>query len=361
MKIVNYIGGSGSWGDLTPDTMNEKGLGGRETALIKLSENWAAGGHEVINFVPTKTPVHYGDAHYIDHRYTADHLKNLGADVLVSWEEPRIFSVPQIRDNVKLGVVEMQVANVDVSEEDDNLVDAYAVLSNWAGEYLLRQEPNIDEEKIVVFPNGVDLSRYGDPQFGLSKDRFEFYYSSSPDRGLVHLLRMWPTIQEEFPGSLLHVCYGVEHWVESVRWSHNMNSETALEVAERLQQPGVVYHGKVGQDRLARLQRSCDALLYPCDTMQPTETGCITVVEAGAATTPAIITNCDCLGTEFGEVAVINDLPLDYDSYIGSMVDVLGDETVYTQYQMLGRDMAEARDWGFIAFQWIEFFEDVLA
>lgn len=363
MRIVNYIGGSGSWGDLTPETMNDKGLGGRETALIKLSENWGRAGHDVINFVPTSEPAHHGRVHYISINHARQHLENFGADVLVSWEEPRIFAIPKIRNNVKFGVMEMQVSNVRVSAEEDNAIDAYAVLSNWAGEFLLEQEPNINEEKLVVFPNGVELSNYPEPHFGLArglKDRLEFFYSSSPDRGLNHLLRMWPRIQEEFPNSLLHICYGVEHWVQSSCWSHNMQAEVALEVAAGLQAPGVIYHGRVGQERLARLQRSCDALLYPCDTQQPTETGCITIVEAGAAAKPAFITDCDCLPSEFGETAIVNPLPLNYDDYIGSMVDVLGDADVYEQYQKLGRAMAVKRDWPTIADQWLELFEEVL-
>lgn len=363
MRIVNYIGGSGSWGDLTPETMTEKGLGGRETALIKLSENWGRAGHEVINFVPTTTPAHHDNVHYISINHARHHLTNFGADVLVSWEEPRIFSIPEIRNNIKFGVMEMQVSNVRVSKEEDKNIDAYAVLSNWAGEFLLDQEPNISEDKLVVFPNGVDLDRYHEPRFGLPrglKDRLEFFYSSSPDRGLVHLFRMWPRIQEEFPGSLLHICYGAEHWIQSCCWSHNMQAEAALEVAAGLKMPGVVYHGRIGQYRLARLQASCDALLYPCDTQQPTETGCITVVEAGAAAKPAFITDCDCLLSEFGETSIVNPLPLDYDQYIGSMIDVLGDADVYEQYQQLGRAMAVKRDWKTISDQWLELFEDVL-
>jgi hypothetical protein len=41
---------SDSWGELTPDIF-EKGVGGREGAMMYLSREWAKLGHEVTNFV----------------------------------------------------------------------------------------------------------------------------------------------------------------------------------------------------------------------------------------------------------------------------------------------------------------------
>lgn len=366
MKIAQFIAGSGTWGDITPDTMNEKGLGGRETALLNLGIEWADQGHEVICFVPTEKPYYkdYGTGHrqhgslrLVDYRFAVDYLTNFGANVLVSWEEPRIMGIKGVRDNVDFGIIEMQVANMQTTPELDSVTDAYAVLSQWAGEYLTLQEPNIDPDKIVIFPNGVDLKRYGDRPHNSLSDRMHFHYSSSPDRGLFHLLHMWPQIRSEFPGSVLHVCYGIEHWIEQIRWSHNMQAEMALDIEQGLRQEGVIYHGKVGQNKLASIQKGSNALLYPCDPIQPTETGCITVVEAGAAYSPSIITDADCLGSEFGESAVVNPLPLDYDEYISSIVQVCGDEELYVKYQELGRELAESRSWSKIALDWLNLFE----
>lgn len=367
MKIAQFIGPI-SWGDLTPDTMKEKGLGGRETALIQLSEAWAEAGHEVINFVPVERPRSYykdksgGVSHYVNHALCRPYLESLGSDVMVSWEEPRIFGNEEIRERVGLSVIEMQVAHLPTSKELDEAVDNYAVLSGWAGDFLCQQDPNISKDKIVVFPNGVDIERYSNKtaDFGLREGPAKFYYSSSPDRGLNHILRIWPRIREEFPDSELHVAYGIEAWVDNVKWSHTMQCETALDVAEGVNQPGVVYHGKIGQKPLAAMQEASTALLYPCDTMSPTETGCITVVEAGASKSPAIITDADCLGSEFSETAAITPLPFNEDEYIGSIIDVVGDSEVYKRYQELGYHLACERHWPRIANQWLQWFEERL-
>src|SRR3954463_9032858 len=75
------------WGDVTPAAMN-RGLGGRETALINLSEQWADMGHEVINFVPTEVVYHGhrdngGVSSYVTVDMAPDYLKNLETDAIV--------------------------------------------------------------------------------------------------------------------------------------------------------------------------------------------------------------------------------------------------------------------------------------
>jgi glycosyltransferase involved in cell wall biosynthesis len=247
--------------------------------------------------------------------------------------------------------------------ELDEATDVYAVLSEWAGEYLCQQDANINPEKIVVLPNGVDLNRYSRPNFtrNWSGDSgYRFYYSSSPDRGLNHLLHLWPKLLNRLPDSELYVAYGVEHWLDAVKWTHNMQAEAALAVAEGLNQPGVIYTGRIGQNELARLQERSDALLYPCDTMQPTETGCITVVEAGAACTPAIITDDDCLGSEFNQTTAQVSLPFNEDEYIDLVEEIVKDDKAYRFYQEANHDLAASRDWRIIAEDWLMMFDKAL-
>jgi glycosyltransferase involved in cell wall biosynthesis len=360
VKIAQYIPQS-SWGDVVPETL-EKGMGGTETALVNLGEQWARAGHEVINFVPvseSRTNVYEGGSvTYCDPRLTSTYLSNFNTDVLVSWEEPRIFGVPAIRKRIKLGVVEMQVAHMVVERDGinyDSFIDNYFVLSNWASDFLKFQP--ITEDKVRVFPNGVDLSRYEKASLNYHAPPYKFYYSSSPDRGLHHLLKLWPKLLDIYPGSELHVAYGIEHWAPAVKWGHFMQSEIALDVLENIDQPGVVYHGKIGQTALAKLQMDADAWLYPCDTMQPTETGCIAAVEAGASYSPMIITNADCLESEYGDCSQMIRLPFDEETYISAITQVMDNENVYSELSQKGREKAEERSWDKIANGWIQQFD----
>lgn len=363
MKIVQFLRDAGSWGGISPSIMNEKGLGGRETALVQLSENWAKEGHEVINFVPIENPDVYdygvGKSYYCPTQDCVAHIRNFGADVFISWEEAGVGDVPDIVDNVGLLVIEMQVAHLHTDEETDSRTDYYAVLSNWAGDFIKDQHPYIDEDKFVVFKNCIDHRRYESSPEPRQESR-EFFYSSSPDRGLVNVLRAWPKIRERYSNAKLHVMYGVEHWLEAYKWSHNVQGSIALEIEDGLKLPGVVYHGKVGQDELAKIQKKCVAQLYPCETFSPTETGCISVVEASAAGAIPFITNEDCLGTEFCDILPHVKLPFNQEEYLDLIFEVLEDDTLYELYRKNAIALAKTRRWDTESAKWIKFFEQKL-
>lgn len=377
MKIANVILAD-SWGEITPDALN-KGIGGREGALIYLSREWAKFGHEVTSFVPVEkgrrfneknpefTPSNFlgGYHEYIPLNLTKPMLANFDWDVAIAWECPSIFQDERIRDRIGLTVTEMQVAHLSGKEEAalEEYCDILAVLSEWAGDLLLHSGLEFDKEKVKVFPNGVDINRYpvttvkGKYNSPIEDDP-KFVYSSSPDRGLWQLLQSWPYFREEFPNAELSVCYGVKKWTDHLKWAHNRTGEMAVEIERLMQQPGVKDLGKIGQDRLAELQLEADAWLYPLDSIQSTETGCITAVENAAAGNPIITTDCDCMKEEFGKIGTIVPLPFNAEKYAEEAIKVLRDNDFMEYQREVGREFAEKRDWRLISEQWLRFFSD---
>ena len=365
MKIANILIAD-SWGEITPEALN-KGIGGREGAMIYLSREWAKQGHEVTSFVPVESGKRFGVNawhEYVPLNLTKPMLANFDWDVAIAWECPTAFDDQRIRDRIKLRITEMQVAHLSqretrAAEENCHYV---AALSQWHADFLLHSGLEM-EDKMVVFPNGVDIERYPREVVQQKFSRAigknpKFVYSSSPDRGLWYLLQSWPYIREEFPEAELSVCYGVEKWTEHLKWAHGRVGEMALELTKLMKQPGVTDLGKIGQDKLSELQLEADAWLYPLDSMQSTETGCITAVENAAAANPIITTNCDCMEDEFGPVGTIYDLPFDANEYANVVVDVLNDKDFVTYQREIARDFAEKRDWSLISSQWLQFFKD---
>jgi glycosyltransferase involved in cell wall biosynthesis len=363
MKIAQYLDSS-PWGDVTPENIYQHGMGGRETALVNLGENWAKQGHDVINLVKvdkpyTKTlPQGNGSITYASKDLAVDYLSNFEHDVLVSWEEPRLCAVPEIRERVSFAVIEMQVAHlINMQQGLDQYIDGYAVLSEWAGEFLSQTDQRIDRKKISILPNGVDLDRYPNPKNQFPEPPYKFHYTSSPDRGLNHLLKLWPKILEKFPGSEMIVAYGVENWLAQEIWSHFEVGQVAADVVDGLRQENIRYVGKVGQDELAEIHAQSSALLYPCDTMVATETGCITAIESAAAGTPMVLTDCDCLEQEFGDVALIHPLPYREEGFLYAVETLMGNKQLYEELQERGRKFAESRSWELISQTWLKYFE----
>jgi glycosyltransferase involved in cell wall biosynthesis len=165
-------------------------------------------------------------------------------------------------------------------------------------------------------------------------------------------------ILEVLPDATLTIAYGVEHIIGGMRWSHNREGEMATKIMDVLEMPGVNYVGKIGQKELSEIQMRAHALLYPCDPMSPTETGCITVIEALAAGAVAVITDADCLGGEFSQVSAMTPLPLDPADFADLAVKSVQDESFRGDLVQKGFDFASERDWKGIADSWINFFED---
>jgi glycosyltransferase involved in cell wall biosynthesis len=385
LRIANILI-SGVWGEVSPEAL-ERGIGGREGAMIYLSREWAKQGHEVTNFVnveqgsrfeeykplsihgpgrvshdvlPTFKPQPVGFHEYVPLNLTRPMLANFPWDVAIAWECPSTFEDHRILNNIKLKICEMQVCHFSLPEKEaaENYCDYIAALSPWHREFLIHQSLDFDEKDVVVFPNGVDISRYPEPDYGyLSGKSPQFVYSSSPDRGLWHILEIWPRLRKDFPGASLLVGYGAQSWIDYNKWSHGRQGEMAVEIERLLKMPGVKDVGKIGQGELAELQEGADAWLYPLDAMNATESGCITAVENAAAGNPIITTDCDCMPTEFGGIGRIVDLPWDADKYYEAVYDVLTDEDYYVTMQQKGRKFAEGRDWSIIANQWLDLFK----
>lgn len=375
MKIANILI-SDSWGEVSPEAL-ERGIGGREGAMIYLSKEWASRGHQVTNFVNIERgKTFYGDEPNMYYKYGGYHeyvplnltrpmLANFDWDVAIAWECPSAFDDPRIQERIKLRMCEMQVAHLSPKETSalERNCHYLAVLSNWHGEFMMHSGVDIEPSKVKVFPNGVDINRY-DRASVVKKfkrtinDNPRFVYSSSPDRGLWYLLESWPYIRQEYPNAKLDVCYGLKDWVDKIKWSHGRTGEMAIKLEELIEQPGVTSLGKIGQKRLSELQMEADAWLYPLDSIQATETGCITAVENAAAGNPIITTDCDCMEDEFGRIGTIVPLPFDRKQYAEEVIGVLQDSDFVSYQREAGRNFAENRDWSLISEQWLQFFND---
>jgi len=391
MKIAQVLNAN-SWGDITPEAL-DKGIGGREGALLRLSKEWAELGHEVTNFVPVKQASRFEEEHkvrvipsgvshigdpftreigfheYIPISLAKPMLASFPYDAVVAWECPTIYDSEHIIQKQKVRLVHMQVAHFDVNEMEaaEQLSTGVVALSEWAKEFLVHSGLEMDDKILYVRPNGVNINDYPLNRIRKNPNNISFVYSSSPDRGLLPLLRAWPDIRKNYSKAKLHVAYGVRDYVSKNMWSHNRPGEMSIEIIERLRQPGVIDVGKIGQKQLANLQMNATAWLYPADTIQPTETGCITAIENMAAGNPCIISDADCLESEFSKTVVDGDevpltaiipLPFDKDKWVEGVEYLQENPHIARELGRRGRSFAESRDWSKIAPTWIDLFKE---
>ncbi len=290
-------------------------------------------------------------------------ISNFWHDIVIAWEMPSIFESEEVRRNSGLKLCEMQVCHLHDNEmiAAGEHLDYMCALSEWHKEFLLHSGLEMKEENVLIFPNGIDLKRYKKDEIMQKMTKkvpknAKFVYSSSPDRGLWYLLQIWPYLREEFPEATLSVCYGLEKWLNNVKWAHARIGEMAVEIERLIDQPGVENLGKIGQDQLSKLQIEADAWLYPFDPMSPTESGCITAIENAAAGNAMVTTNADCMEGEFGKFAKIIPLPFNAEEFAEETVRYLKDTDYLEFNRTQARAFAETRDWKGVASQWSQLF-----
>lgn len=172
--------------------------------------------------------------------------------------------------------------------------------------------PNIDPDKFFIVGNGVDPFEWDGEKI---KNKDMFIWASSPERGLIHLINLWPAIRWQKPAATLHIYYDVMRSLENWRWGvSRMNVEAQILYSylnrEHMEDFGIYVHGMVQREHYVSAMRQADYLLYTCDPQYPSELFCMTAAEAVAAETKLVIpADIDALNEIYRDCALVIEGP----------------------------------------------------
>jgi SAM-dependent methyltransferase len=267
--IVIYTGPGVEW--WSPKSIEGSGIGGSETAVIKMAAALRAQGHRVRCFIdcPNMEGI-YGGVEYLHW----GKVKGVACDVFIGSRQPAVMDeFPEARPGKVnyLWVHDIHCGNADQKMHERLLrFDFFLCLSEWHKQFFCDFYPFVPPERVIVTTNGIDLARYAGPKV---KTGSRMIYSSAPDRGLELLLDLMPKIRERVPDAELHVYYGFETMESMARMANNQGVlDFAKRMRERLQStPGVTWHGRQPQRVLAEAQKASKIWAYPTNF---TETNC---------------------------------------------------------------------------------------
>lgn len=180
-------------------------------------------------------------------------------------------------------------------------------------------------------------------------------YTSSYDRGLEHLLKMWPAIKAKYPDTTLDIAYG---WDTFDKLAANNPERAAWKnyMIKLMSQEGITDHGRVGKKELVELQERCGILAYPSHFF---EIFCISVVDAQLHGCVPVTTTIGAL-VETVQCGVLVDGDIkDPDvqkEYLEVLLGLMGDEGKRKKLSDDGREWAKKFDWPIIAGKWREQF-----
>lgn len=273
----------------TPLNLMLGGIGGSETAVIHMADAWNRLGARVgIYRGDEATPNSVGIFDGVYYRLANEWSHELTSDLFISWRIPQVFSKGRPKaDKTILWCHDIHFP-IEVKPEWIEHIDTVAVLTEWHKEHLMQMHP-FPEDKMWVTRNGIDPVRY---KQDVKKVKHSYFFTSSHERGLSEILAIWPKIKVAIPDATLNVGYGTYTASQMLKLRRDHEGLDALRASEQrmYETEGVIYHGRLNQWDLARVQMECEAWLYPWQQGPEwgglggfPETYCITALEAMAA------------------------------------------------------------------------------
>jgi glycosyltransferase involved in cell wall biosynthesis len=259
----------------------EKGIGGSETAATEMAWRLARRGHQVTSYapIPDDCPTPWRDTDWRrleDADFYAPGLWVVFRDATCLDALPKtagqeVWLVCQ--DEVPVGLTAERAAKID-------RVLAYC---QWHKRHMERHLPDV-RGKVCVTSNGLklDLIRQVESEPTPPRNPKRLMYASSPDRGLLPLLRIFRRAREFVPDLELHCFYGLNNIEKLIEYRPQFSHYKAFvaDLKRELDQPGVNWHGRVSQVELYREWLKSGIWCYPCSGFS--ETSAITCMEAQA-------------------------------------------------------------------------------
>lgn len=261
-----------------PKLFKTKGFGGSEEAVINLSKQWAKAGYNVTVFNNCGHEEMKADG--VVYKPFWEFNSRDKYDALVIWRHPRMLDYDV---NATKVLVDMHDVIPKGEFTEKRLEKITKVL--FKTKFHRSLFPDIPDEKSEILPNGVDLSLFTESQ----KDQYLMVNTSSPDRSMDVMPKLFKKIKERVPQARMQWAYGWDIFdsshesnSEMMKWRHDLQKE--------IDEAGIESLGKIPQSECAKLYMEGNVLAYPSEFA---EIDCISVKKAQAA-------GCMPVTTDFG-------------------------------------------------------------
>ena len=324
-------------------------MGGSELAIANMAKQLTKLDWKIHVFCSCDSPGEYDGVTY--HHYSDFQAWNAvnEPDVLVASRNHEIYFK---RPNAKITVLWLH----DLPDERFSTmlnvyenVDFFFFQSNFQREAFEKfLGIPFNDEDVVITRSGIEPAEFASKVKKISK---RCIYYSTPFKGLVKLLVMWPQIHEAVPDAELHVYSGMNLYASP-------EGEANTKLYEELQKlPGVVYSPAIPHTEIIKKVQEADVLLYP--NTYP-ETFCMVALEAAVSKTVTLSSNMGALPEVlFEDESVLIEMNEDYEkNFVEAAIKLLNDDEYRKQFTF-----AEERknaSWEAIASEWTNAFRSII-
>ena len=276
------------------------GVGGSETYIIEMARYiQQQGTFDVIVFCNCSQNETFEDVQYkhLNEFFSFINENHVHSCIISRYSEYLPVSYKGLTENVYLVVHDLTPSG-NVIPIDNKLKKIFC-LTEWHVQHMKEYFPSVLHPYFVPFYYGIDTNRFLNTN-NTPIIPYKFIYSSFPNRGLLPLLQMWPSIYNKQPLASLHIYSDVNGtWVNQV--APDLMKEVRL-LLVKYKHMNLFYHGWVDKQTLANAWLSTDIWFYPCTFM---ETFCLTALEAATTKTLSVTNDLAALQNTVADRGVV--------------------------------------------------------
>lgn len=324
------------------NTINERALGGSESALIYMAKELAALNNSVTVYCRCDRPGKYDSVEYksISDFMTDDQSQ---FDVLIVSRYTEFLSIPL---DTKMNILWCHDIDVGNFKEAMTVADRVFCLSEYHKSLYVNNYSITPSEYVWQTTNGYDQT-ITTTLVPFNDKKNNYIYASRPERGMKLLLeKIWPEIQKRNPDAILNIC-GYEHNLgmpDDVAQVHK-DVEFLLKYSKN-----VVKHGNLSKPEYYKLLANCAYMVYPTDfpeiscinAIEAQYNGCLVITSDKFALTETVKTNTR-VTSEYGSTEYVRDFLNFIDHYQGDIYD--------STVQAAKREI-ESYSWKNVAMSW---------
>jgi glycosyltransferase involved in cell wall biosynthesis/2-polyprenyl-3-methyl-5-hydroxy-6-metoxy-1,4-benzoquinol methylase len=324
------------------NTINEKALGGSESAMIYIARELAALRNEVTVYCPCDIPGIYDNVEYrsLD-MYLIDEKSQF--DVLVVSRFTDFLAVPL---DTKMNILWCHDIDSTNFRDAIGVADRVFCLSDYHRQLFVDNYSIEPINYIWKTSNGFDET-IETPFVPFEQKKNNYIYASRPERGLKLLLeKIWPEIVEKNPDAVLNIC-GYDHDIgipEDVKKIYDEIDEL-LDYSTNVK---TVKH--LPKSEYYQLLSNCAYMVYPTDFP---EISCINAIEAQRNGCLIISSDKFALSETVKTDTLVKE---EYGSkeYIAKFLNLLDEytEDKYEQEVAKGKELINRYSWKTVAKSW---------
>lgn len=266
-----------------PQSLHEGHVGGSEEAVIRLAPKLAARGIEVT--VYAGMPDRENRLFVVDGvrwRPTTEFFHKADHGTVLLWRSPQTLLTPEIKAAKWRKFSWLHDLAHGAPPEAYEECEKAIVLSQTAVDEVKRLD-GVRHEKLVIAQNGIDGSLFPPITDDSERDPNTCIWASSPNRGLQHLLAIWPRVRSAVPDAKLEIYYDWTMFRNAYpTWAADLDAKI-----EALKDSGVKFIGGVSHDVLFKAYRHAGIFAMPSTYV---ETFCTSAVIAQAAGAYPVVT-----------------------------------------------------------------------